>query len=362
MAENQDGQEKTELATPRRLDESRNKGQVAKSVDVTTAGILLFGGLTVYSFGGPFIRNYQDFMKEILRNSASIKITEANVPALFNKFIITVAEFVLPIILIVFAIALAGEVAQVGFKFATKKFTEGLRFKQIFNPFGGIKRIFFSTNSIFELFKNLLKIVILGLVVWSVLYNKDAMMISLMERPFTEIGVFMGAIAFELLWKVGLMYIFIAVADFYYQKWKFREDMKMTKKETKDESRQSEGDPMVKSRIRSIMRNRLRKLMMSKVPKADVVIVNPTHFAVALQYKSGDMNAPMVVAKGVDFLAQKIKEIAAINDVPIIENPPLARELYKFVDIDQEVPERLFKAVAEVLAYVYSLKKKSNVY
>lgn len=358
MAENPDGQEKTELATPKRLEESRDRGQVAKSVDVTTAGMLLLGGITLFIFGSPFVNTYQSFMKEMFVMSAKYSLTELSANFIFDKFISIVAQLILPLISIIFIIALAGEVAQVGFKIATKKFTEGLRFKQIFNPFSGIRRLFLSTNSIFELVKNIIKILILGLVVWSVLNGKDELLISLMERPFTEIGKFMADVAFELFWKVGIIYIAIAVADFYYQKWRFKEDTKMTKKEVKDENRQAEGDPMIKGRIRSIMRNRLRKIMLQKVPKADVVITNPTHYAVALMYKSGEMSAPIVVAKGVDFLASKIKEIAVSNDVPIIENPPLARQLYKLVDIDQEIPETLFKAVAEVLAYIYTLRDK----
>ncbi len=360
MAENPDGQEKTELATPKRLQESRERGQVSKSVDVTTSGILLLGGMTLFIFGGPLINTYQKFMRDIFINSTKFPINDLAVPFVFDKIITLLAQLLLPIMLIIFVLAFAGEVAQVGLKIATKKFTEGLRFKQIFNPFSGIKRLFFSTNTIFELAKNFLKIIILGIVVWSVLSGKDVILISLMEKPFTEVGKFMADVAFELFWKVGLIYIAIAVADFFYQKWRFKEDTKMTKKEVKDENRQAEGDPMVKGRIRSIMRNRLRKIMLKNVPKADVVITNPTHYAVALRYKSGEMNAPIVVAKGVDFLAAKIKEIAYQNDVPIVENPPLAREIYKLVDVEQEIPEKLFKAVAEVLAFVYSLKERRN--
>ncbi|HRP01305.1 MAG TPA: flagellar biosynthesis protein FlhB [Candidatus Kapabacteria bacterium] len=357
MAENQDGQEKTEQATPKRLTDARDKGQVSKSVDVTTAGILLLGGMTLFMFGKPFMSNFQDFMKEVLRNSASISITEANIQFLFGKLMTTMAVLILPIIGIITVIAFLGEVSQVGFRIANKKFTEGLNFKQIFNPFSGMKRLFLSKNSLFELAKNLLKVIILGLVVWSVLYDKDVMLLSLMERPFFEVGRFMTDIAFEMLWKVGIVYIAIALADFYYQRWQFKDNMKMTKKEIKDENKQSEGDPHIKSRLRSQMRNRIRKLMLKNVQTADVIVTNPTHFAVALSYKSGVNSAPIVVAKGVDFLAQKIKMIGYEHDIPIVENPPLARELYKIVEVDQEIPENLFKAVAEVLAYVYSLKR-----
>jgi flagellar biosynthetic protein FlhB len=358
MAENQDGQEKTEGASPKKLDEARERGNVGKSTDVTTAAILLFGGLTVFLFGPPMIVKFQGFMKEIFMNSAHVKITEMSVPSLFNKFIISTAEMLLPLITVIFGIAIAGEVSQVGFKFASKKFTEGLNWKTIFNPFGGLKRMFFSKSSMFELIKSLAKIFILGLVVWSVLYNKDEKIIGLMERPFADMGIFMTAVALEMVWKLGLVYAFIALADFYFQRWRYKDDMKMTKKEVKDESKQSEGDPAVKSRIRSLMRGRIRKLMLQNVQKADVVITNPTHYAIALVYAQGQMTAPKVVAKGVDFLAARIREIAKENEIPIVEDPPLARTLYKLVEVDQEIPEDLFKAVAQILAYVYSLKGK----
>lgn len=360
MAENKDGQEKTEQATSKKLSDARDTGQVSKSADITTAGILLLGGMALFFFGKPFISNYQNFMKETLRNSASITITDANINFLFTKLLGIIAGLILPLIIIITLIAFLGEVSQVGFKFAPKKFTEGLNFKQIFNPFSGMKRLFLSKSSLFELAKNFLKVFIIGAVVWSVLYKKDELLLSLIERPFMAVGQFMSDIAFELLWKIGLVYIAIAVADFYYQRWQFNDNMKMTKKEVKDENKQSEGDPQVKGRIRAIMRSKIRKMMLKNVQTADVVVTNPTHFAVALSYQSGTNSAPIVVAKGVDFLAQRIKQIAYEYDVPIVENPPLAREMYKVVDIDQEIPETLFKAVAEVLAYVYSLKRNKN--
>jgi flagellar biosynthetic protein FlhB len=191
-----------------------------------------------------------------------------------------------------------------------------------------------------------------------VLWNKDETIIGLLDRPFADIGIMMASIALEILWKLGLVYIFIAFADFTYQKWKFREDMKMTKKEVKDETRQAEGDPMIKSRLRQIMRTRIRRLMLKNVQTADVVITNPTHFAVALAYTPGTASAPKVVAKGVDFLALSIRELAEKNEVPIVEDPPLARTLYFSTEIDMEIPENLFKAVAQILAYVYTLKQK----
>ena len=361
MAENPEGMEKTEQATPKRLEESRDKGQVAKSMDITTSVIILFGGMSVFYFGSNISNELMDFTRTTFMNLGNIQITELSFVKLFNELIIFVAVLLAPILLFVFAITLFSEIAQVGFKFASKKFTEGLRFKQIINPFGSLKKIFFSSNSIFELVKSIFKLLFIGLVAYGILRSKEEQIIGLVEKPFVEIANFIFATSFELVWKLGLIYIIIAVADYFYQKWKFAEDMKMTKQEVKDESKQMEGDPLIKSRIRSIMRNKLRQIMMRNVPRADVIITNPTHFAVAIEYKQGQMTAPRVVAKGVDFLAMKIRDIAMENDIPIVENPPLARQIYFNVDIDQEVPEEMYKAVAQILAYIYSLKERKAV-
>jgi flagellar biosynthetic protein FlhB len=361
MAENPEGMEKTEQATSKRLDESRDKGQVAKSMDVTTSVIILLGGMSVFYFGANISNELMGFTRTTFMNLGNIQITELSFIEMFNKLILFMAMLLAPILLFVFAITLFSEIAQVGLKFASKKFTEGLRFKQIINPFGSLKKIFFSSNSIFELVKSIFKLLFIGLIAYGILRSKDEQIISLMEKPFIETATFIFATSFELIWKLGLVYIIIAVADYFYQKWKFADDMKMTKQEVKDEAKQMEGDPQIKSRIRSIMRNKLRQIMMKNVPRADVIITNPTHFAVAIEYKQGQMTAPRVVAKGVDFLAMKIRDIAMENDIPIVENPPLARQIYFNVDIDQEVPEEMYKAVAQVLAYIFSLKERKAV-
>lgn len=356
MAENRDGQEKSEDPSARRLMEARLRGQVSKSMDVTTAAVLIGGGLAVFLLGGPLINNYKSFMGYMFHNIGNIQITQQNISTLYVDFLTFMAGLVLPISLTIFVIALIAEISQVGFHVATKKFTEGLRFKQIFNPFSGIKKIFFSGRSFFELFKSLMKLAIIGTTVFLVLNGKAEEISGLLQRPFTDIGSFMANLSFELIMKVGAVYIVIAASDYFYQKYKFKEEMKMTKQEVREENKQSEGDPKVKARMRSIMRNRIRRLMLQNVKKADVVITNPTHFAVALQYDSENMNAPRVVAKGLDYLALQIRTIADEAGVPIVEEPPLARALYHNCEIDQEVPEELFKAVAQVLAYIYSLR------
>lgn len=359
MAENKEGQEKTEDATAKRLNEARMRGQVSKSMDVTTSAVLLFGWIVVFLIGGSLIGNYKNMMGFILGHSSSISITFDSVTQYYAQILAFLAKFLLPIMLIVFLIVLSAEISQVGLKIATKKFTEGLNIKKIFNPFSGLKKIFFSGKSLFELAKSVAKILVLGGVVWWVLADENEKIIMMMELPFSDIGAYMVSISFELILKVGIIYILIAIADFFYQRHRFKEDMKMTKKEIKDESKQAEGDPKIKSRLRQIMRDRIRKLMLKNAEEADVVITNPTHFAVALAYKPGKMAAPKLVGKGADFLAMKIRSIAEENDIPIIEDPPLARTIFFGVDVDQEIPEDLFKAVAQILAHVYKIKGKS---
>ncbi len=360
MAENKDGQEKSEPASAKRMLEARQRGQVSKSQDVTTAAVLLFGGFAVFVLGAPMMSSFRNFMGYILSNSSSIVLNFENIIFYFQSFVAFLATIQLPIIGLIFVIILSAEISQVGVKIATKKFTEGLNFKQIFNPFSGLKKVFFSSKSIFELIKNIFKILILGTVVYWVLSDKWEETIGMLERPFVDIGVFMVDLSMELVLKMGLVYIVIAVSDAVFQKWKFKKDLMMTKPEVKEETKQAEGDPKIKARLRQIMRQRIRKLMLSNVAQADVVITNPTHFAVALEYKTDKMSAPVVTAKGADFIALKIRELAEDNDVTIIEDPPLARTLYFSVDIYQEIPENLFKAIAQVLAYVYQMKNKAS--
>lgn len=359
MAENKEGQEKTEQATAKRLQEARLRGQVAKSMDVTTAAVILIGGIVVFILGHNLFDEVQHFAKYIFKNLGNIEINFDSIQIYYADILGLLAKILLPSLIIIFIIVLTSEISQVGLKIATKKFKDGQQFKQIFNPFAGLKKIFFSGRSFFELIKSLMKIVILGSVVYSVLHDESENIIALIEKPFMEIGKYMTSLSLELIYKVGSVYIAIALADYFYQKYKFKKDMMMTKHEVKEEMKQSEGDPKVKGRLRALMRQRIRGLMMKNVPSADVVITNPTHYAVALRYKQGMDAAPIVVAKGVDFLALQIREVASQHDIPIVEEPPLARAIYFNVEIDQEIPENLFKAVAQILAYVFKLRKRA---
>lgn len=363
MAETPEGREKTEPATPRRISEARQRGQVAKSIDVTTAVMIILGGFIILIFTNYLVTNLRIFFQNSLSNFNSIELTDREVGQLFYKIVIFISQTILPLLGLIYFLVLVSEISQVGFHLATKKFTKGLNFRTIFNPLGGLKRIFFSGRAFFELFKSLLKLLILGWVAYSVLKKYIVWDLSLIDRPIWEIPKIMFDVTFELIAKVGAVYIIIAFIDLLYQRYRYKEDLKMTKEEVKEEGRQSEGDPMVKARIRGLMRQRVRKIILKNLQKrADVVITNPTHYAVALEYKPYKMNAPVVVAKGVDFLALRIREIAEENGIPIVEEPPLAQALYYSVEVDDEIPEFLFKAVAQVLAYVYYLREKKVEY
>ncbi|MCX7937723.1 MAG: EscU/YscU/HrcU family type III secretion system export apparatus switch protein, partial [Chlorobi bacterium] len=291
-------------------------------------------------------------------HAAEIPISDASVPYLTEHLLGYVALLVLPLLAIVTILGLATEIGQVGLRWASKKFTEGLKHSPLFHPLQGVRRIFLSKDTAMQLGKNFGKVLIVGIVVWDVLRRRSDEVLTLMALPIETIATTIARLGFELVLKVSLVYGIIAIVDFLYQRRRFREEMKMTKQEVKDELKQQEGDTQVKQRIRQIARQRLRKLMLQRVKTADVVITNPTHYAVALLYQRGVMNAPRVVAKGVDYLAHQIRQIAEEHQVPIVEDPPLARSLYSSCDIDDEIPETLFRAVARVLAYVYRLRQR----
>ena len=358
MAENKEGQEKTESATPKRLSEAKEKGQVSKSTDITTSVMVLIGGMALFVFGATIYTKMIKFFDYSFRNAWSIKLTEANILKMYPDLITFIASLILPLLLLFTFLILAAEISQVGLTVATKKWTDPETYKKIFKIGSGLKRIFFSSQSFFELLKSVAKVILLGAVIMWIVYDDLEAIVTIPLQNYTALIEIMGDLSFKIVLGVGLAYIIIAVSDLMFQKWKHKEDMKMTKQEVKDETKQSEGDPHVKGKLKGLIRSRFRKMMVQNVADADVVVTNPTHFAVALKYDNKNMGAPRVVARGADFLAARIREVAKENGVQIVEDPPLARTLFFNVEIDMEVPENLYKAVAQVLAYVFSLKGK----
>ena len=351
------GGEKTEEATSKKLADVREEGNVAKSTEVVTAATLLglFVCLRVAMgfVGNRLLDSFDTFYTLIPRYTRDgidiAALTSLTVDALLNLCIVA-----LPFLLFGLLIAFFGNALQFKFKVTPKPLQP--KFSKM-NPINGFKRMF-SLNTFMELIKSIAKIGFISYISYGVLSDHARDLYLIYDMSLEQSILLMYDIVMELLWKICLFFVVIAAADLLYQRWKFKEDNKMTKQEVKDEFKNQEGDPKVKGQQRQRMQQASQRRMMAAVPEADVVITNPTHFAVALAYKSGETQAPVVVAKGADFLAGRIKEIAREHRVEIVENKPLARMLYYNVDVDAEIPPELYQAVAEVLAYVYQLHNK----
>lgn len=346
--------EKTEKATPRRREEARRKGQVFKSTDLNAAIIMVAGSVAIYLTYPYIIQSLQEFTSLYLLERTYQEFTVQYATELLLEVLYLLARLVLPIMAACFVAALLVTYLQVGFIFSGEPLTPKL---ERLNPVQGFQRIF-SKRALVELTKSLLKVVITGWIVYSVVRKYYYVFPRFVDMELVATLQALAQIVFEMAMKVGIVFVIIGVLDYLYQWYEHEKTLKMSKYDVKQEYKEMEGDPVVKSRQRQIQREAAMRRMMAEVPKADVVITNPTHFAVALRYEVNAMDAPVVIAKGQDFMAAKIKEIADENGVMIVENPLLARTLYNSVEIGQAVPEELYNAVAEVLAFVYRQQKK----
>ncbi|ARK30984.1 Flagellar biosynthetic protein FlhB [Halalkalibacter krulwichiae] len=347
-------EEKTEKATPKKRQDTRKKGQVAKSTDVNTAIILLFVFLFLWLFGGLLGETLINLLTHTFQTYLLLEITEANFSSIFLELIFEAAIVLIPVMTIALIAGLAASYMQVGVLFAP----EAIKLKlSKLDPIKGAKRIF-SIRALVELVKSLLKIGLAGLVVFIIIWTslEDVMLLS--QKSVADGFYVIAQLVVTLGVSIAILLLILSIPDYLYQKYDHEKQIKMSKKDIKDEHKNMEGDPRIKSKRKQKQMEMAMQRMMQEVPKADVVITNPTHFAVALRYDEEKADAPFVVAKGVDFVAQKIKGIAADNQVVTVENKPLARTLYAQADIGDQVPEELFKAVAEVLAYVYRLKNQ----
>ena len=345
-----DGGEKTEEPTAKKKSDARNKGQVAKSQELNAAFILFVGFWTMKILGTYTYGEIAAYAAYIFGNLNTTVDTET-VMRLFLGIIIVLLKTAFPIMVAIMIIGLAINIVQVGWNFMTEPL--GFDLGKL-NPINGFGRII-SKRSLVELLKSLFKILIIGLFLYENLKDEILQMPKLL---YLDLNVSMTKIAdiiFMMAFKICAIFFVLAILDYMYQKWEHNEQLKMTKQEVKEEFKQTEGDPQIKGKIRQKQREMAMSRMMQEVPKADVIVTNPTHFAVALRYSDG-MRAPEVIAKGQDLVALKIKEVALATGVVIVENKPLARALYAAVEIGGTVPPELYKAVAEVLAYVYHLK------
>ena len=351
-----DGADKTEPATQKKLKDAREEGKVAKSKELTAAFdlIVLFLVLKIFvSFvGNRLILSFRQVYTqipsflEINRESVS----SVAVHGMFLQMILDYLIACLPFFLFGVAITFLISVIQVGWQISTKPMEPKL---DKFNPINGFKRIL-SKESLFNLVLSIAKISLLTYVAYTTINGDADKLFILYELELNQAIALIGNIIINTGLKISIIYLLVGIIDWAYQKHKFNEDMKMTKQEVKDEFKNTEGDPQIKGQQRRRMQEASQRRMMQDVPKADVVITNPTHFAVAIRYDAESHTAPVVLAKGEDFIAQKIKEVAKEHHVPIVENKPLARTLYANVEIGEEIPPELYQAVAEVLAMIYS--------
>nr|WP_194950211.1 flagellar biosynthesis protein FlhB [Anoxybacillus flavithermus] len=346
--------EKTEKATPRKRQEVRKKGQVAKSADVTAAFLMLIVFLVLSFSSGMWRDAITRLFRQSFQHYFFMDVTIDSVQLIFVDLLQQLALLVGPIFLAAIAAALFANFVQVGFLFTT----EPLQMKlSKLDPIQGFKRIF-SLRALVELLKSILKVLFVGVVTFSILWMHIDDILSLSHKSVGAIAATLGRLTIQMGLVASVALLFLSLFDYLYQRYDFEKNIRMSKQDIKDEYKKTEGDPLIKSRIKQKQREMAMRRMMQEVPKADVVITNPTHFAVALKYDEQQADAPIVVAKGADYMAQKIKDIAKKNDVMIVENRPLARALYDQTDVGMVIPEAFFKAVAEILAYVYKTKNK----
>lgn len=337
-------QEKTEQATPRRRQKAREKGQVARSRElislITVGGVILM----FYIAGGDFIKNISELTIKLLMLGFGTDVVAVTRSAMIEMLFILLPFFAISFAFAIFSGAMQGGIVLKPIKLELEKI----------NPINGFKRIF-SKEGLVELFKTFFKFVIGAIVCFfiinSMIYITPAL-ITFDIQSIQNISFYLVAKAVIIAF---LTFFAVAILDYLFERWRFERSIRMSKEEMKEEHKETEGDPLIKARIRSIQREIARKRMMQEVPKATVVITNPTHLAVALRYKRNEMSAPKIIAKGAGFIAEKIKEIATQNNIPVIEDVPLARALFK-LKIDSYIPEELYKAVAKILAYIYRMK------
>ncbi len=354
MAE-QEGQEKTEVPTEKKRRESREEGQVAFSKELSSAALLAGIVLTLVATSPIILDAMRQLMSQIFRDLAQRK--ELSIDTIF-----TLSGEILSIILPAFApfaaviifIGIFASVLQVGVLITFKAIAP--KFNKI-SPLTGLKRLF-SSQSLADFLKSMAKLIIVGFVGYLTYIEKITELNGLSVSTPESILIYNFTVVAEVAGKIVLALVAIAIFDYFYQRWHHEQQLMMTKQEVKDETKQTEGDPQLKARIRQIQREMSNARMMQEVPKADAVIVNPTHFSVAILYDRDVMSAPEVIAKGADHLALRMRTVARENNVPILERPELARDLYANVEIGDDIPERFYKAIAEILAFVYRLRKR----
>ncbi len=351
---------RTEEPTEYKKRKAREEGKVAKTQELPSALILLFGFFTIFLFSKVIYKNLLGMMQLYLGSVQQVVSSGENMVFLLRPILPIVAKIVGPIMGVVFIAAIIGNVAQVGFQFSIKPIQPDIS-KINPNPIRFFQRVLFSKLTAVNLGKTIFKIVTIGVVAFLLIRRETATITQTIDMGLTQGMYIILSTTFKLVIIVSGILLVLSIPDYIFQRRQHIESLKMTKQELKEERKLLEGDPLLRARMRERQRAYARKRMMHEVPTADVVITNPIHYAVALKYEALKMSAPSCVAKGQELIAQRIRNIAEEHDVPVVENRPLARELYRRVEIGDEVPDELFTAVAEVLAFVYKLKAKAAV-
>ncbi len=354
MADNSSAGERTEAPSAKRRADFRKKGQVTQSKEVQTAALLTISVGFWYFYAPIFWNQLSALLAEMWGGVGQYEITQTSL-VLFASFILKQSALLLaPVFLVTLVVGFFSTFAQIGWLFTGQPLVPDLK---KLDPIKGMSR-FISKRSFVEIIKSLAKVLVIGWVSYKTLLGKfdDALLLS--DMVLVETVYYLGNVTALVMLKVCAILIILAAIDYSFVRYEMEEKMKMTKQEQKEEMKESEGDPHVKAKIRSIQQAMARRRMMAAVPEADVVITNPTHYAVAIVYRTQEMDAPMVVAKGTDLIAARIREIARENDVLLVENPPVARLLHSRVEIGNPIPDELFQVVAEILAHVYSIKGK----
>jgi flagellar biosynthetic protein FlhB len=346
--------EKSEKATPKRRSDERKKGNIFQSKDAVSVAVLLTSFYTLQVYFPSIITNLMNLIHSMFNQIVLIKsLSIESIQLIYIQVTIVFLMIVLPMLIVSMGTNIIAVGAQTRFIYTMSS----IKFKfDRLDLIKGIQKLF-SLRSLVDLFKSILKIVILAAIVYSTLKPRMSSLIGLFDMEFMQVLVFLGKTIMSVVTSVGMFFIFLALADYAYQWYEYEKNIRMSKQDIKEEFRQMEGDPQIKGKIKERQRLMSQRRMMQNVPKADVIIRNPTHYAIAVQYEMGKQRAPIILAKGMDNVAMKIIEVADKHGIPSIENKPLARGLYESVEIDQEIPEKYYHAVAEVLAFVYQLKK-----
>jgi flagellar biosynthetic protein FlhB len=349
--------DKTEAPTPQRRQKAREQGNIARSQDLVAA-VMLLGFMVLLDVSGMGVMNaLSAVMSAFLGRESLSDLTASGLMPHITDSALVVARAMLPLLGGVVLIAVLVNVLQVGFFASTARLAPNLA---ALNPAKGLSRIFGGKQALLSVVMNAAKLALVTWVAYAAVRDRISTIVMVQQYDFLQIFGIAADVLYRLAIRLGIVLLVLAILDYAWRRWKHESELKMTKQEVKDEMKRMDGDPQIKARRREIARQVALQRMRRDVPGADVVVTNPTHYAVALKYDQGDMHAPRVVAKGADYMALRIREIAAAHGIPILERPPLARGLYRLVEVGQEIPEQFYAAVAEILAYVYELTGKTK--